>query len=245
MHRWLMSLSGVDFGEEEGKKENCMPVSVRTHRERNALNAPEDAFNGRYKLSIFPCRKTQSPFMGTEATCDNSRGLCWINRQQTYLTYLHTSDQSSAFLPYLGTDRPTDLIMFKMTVAMCSLLFSLNPPLTVFLRFPWRRPNFSPTRWNLKDLVIFWVKWSRRSPLNLPTFHTDTVLFPCINKRHILQHTGLRATVYRHRQCKCRAKNNKDEFYGRRRLLRFILLAESLRGNVWFISKALFFPPLT
>lgn len=125
MRRWLMSLSGVDFGEEEVKK-TCMPVSVRTHRERNALNAPEDAFNDRYKLSIFPCRKTQSPFMGTEATCDNSRGLCWIHRQQKYLTYLHTSDQSAAFLPYLGTDRPTDLIMFKMNVAVCFLLFLLT-----------------------------------------------------------------------------------------------------------------------
>lgn len=64
------------FLRRRRKKKKRMPESVRTHRERNALNAPEDAFNDRYKLSIFPRRKTQSPFMGTEATCDNSRGLC-------------------------------------------------------------------------------------------------------------------------------------------------------------------------
>lgn len=198
MRRWLMSLSGVDFGEEGAKKtKNRMPVSARTHTERNALNAPEDAFNDRYKLSIFPCRKTQSPFMGTEATCDNSRGLCWINRQQTYLTCLHTSDQSSPFWPYLGTDRPTDLIIFTMNVAMLLYLrffFLLTRHRQVFLRFSWWRPNFSPTSRNLKDLMIFWAQRSRRPALNLPTFHTDTVLFPCINKRHILQHTCLRAS---------------------------------------------------
>lgn len=186
-----------------------MPESVRTHRERNALNAPEDAFNDRYKLSIFPRRKTQSPFMGTEATCDNSRGLCWINRQQTYLTYLHTSDQSSAFLPYLGTDKPTDLIMFKMNVAMCFLFFLL----TRHWQFSFDFPGDVRTSLRQAETSKTWWYFGRsRPPLNLPTFHTDTVLFPCINKRHILQHTCLRATVYRHRQCKCRAKNNKDEF---------------------------------
>lgn len=52
-----MSLSGVDFWEEKNekkKKRSCMSVSARRHAERNALNAPEDAFNGEYKLRIFP-----------------------------------------------------------------------------------------------------------------------------------------------------------------------------------------------